>query len=180
MPRTLKPTKHCPGCDKDLPRSEFYPRGDGTRSVQTYCKSCEKDRVNQAQVARMKVDPEFKARRYANRDRWRKKNPDKMKAGCARYRERHRDEINRRARKKRAELRRTNQLWEQLPLPFEPMHRAVLENGVPIIVLLDQAEQRMYHRYQQEGWAPAWFVDEILSGKLRRPEALEVLYGEAV
>lgn len=38
-----KPTKHCGGCRRDLPRSEFYRNSKTSDGLQTRCKGCARE-----------------------------------------------------------------------------------------------------------------------------------------
>jgi hypothetical protein len=69
------PDKTCNYCKKSLPIDMFYPAKQGKFKVLGHCKPCGVIRQRE----------------------YRKKNPDKEKTRCKRYREKHRENINAKA-----------------------------------------------------------------------------------
>lgn len=62
----MKETKHCNGCDQDLPRSEFWPLRKGDKTyLRSKCKTCLSKQQNDRPIAR-KWKREHAKRKYHN------------------------------------------------------------------------------------------------------------------
>ncbi len=73
------PNKTCTGCGRDLPLSEYYPKGSG---ITARCKACIK-KYNREHYLVMKDNPEFIEHRRLYSQKWHQRNRDRINARVA-------------------------------------------------------------------------------------------------
>lgn len=92
------PTKACPGCGQAKPLSEFHRNQTRSDGRQTYCKACQRARIDTTKSAKRteqqkKWKRENRERVAMGKKRWAAQNRERKTEQGKRYKERHSEKV---------------------------------------------------------------------------------------